>query len=175
MARTTSAGPPAPALPTAAGATSTLGTSTWPAELTRTLRSVGRMTHSIRLYDAMGARAGLHIRPYLYSVLARIRDLQPVRISDVADRMDYDRSTVSRHVAELVNLGCVARHPEPTDGRVVILQLTETGERAVEQVVQAWMGFLTEITGDWSPEDRELFVELLQRFDRSLAQHLADL
>lgn len=146
----------------------------WLGDLTRSLTSVTRLAHSMRLYDAMGARAGLvGIRPYLYGVLSRIHDLQPVRVSDVADEMDYDRSTVSRHVAELVGLGCVARLPDPTDGRVVILRLTEEGERAVAQVFEAWMSYLAEITEGWSDDDRRRFIELLDRFDRSFATHVA--
>src|SRR3954469_24275188 len=92
------------------------------------LTSIARQTHSQRVYGEMAARAGITIRPYLFTVLARVRLLQPVRISDVAEDMDNDRSTVSRQVAELTALGCVERHADPADGRVVVLTLTPLGE-----------------------------------------------
>jgi DNA-binding MarR family transcriptional regulator len=147
----------------------------WLAELTRSITSVTRQAHSIRLYDAMGTRAGLSVRPYLFGVLARIRDLQPVRISDVADEMDYDRSTVSRHVTELTQLGCVERMSLAADGRVVMLRLTKEGEDVVARVFEAWMDSLGEITAEWSPSERETFLHLLARFDRSFTEHVADL
>lgn len=147
----------------------------WLAELTRSITSITRLAHSMRLYDAMGERAGLNIRPYLFGVLSRIHESQPVRVSEVADQMDYDRSTVSRHVAELVSLDCVERLTDPADGRVVILRLTERGEMAVLHVFQAWMDFLAQITATWSPDDRDRFFELLTRFDESFAQHVAEL
>lgn len=140
----------------------------WLVAVSRHLTAVGRLTHSQRLYGEMGARAGLTMRPYLYGILARIRDRQPVRISDVAEDMDYDRSTISRHVAELTNLGCVARESDPADGRVVILRLTDEGTRVIERVYEAWTTTLGELTADWRPAERETFLALLSRLDASL-------
>jgi DNA-binding MarR family transcriptional regulator len=140
----------------------------WLVAVSRHLTSIGRLTHSQRLYGEMGERAGLAMRPYLYGILARIRDRQPVRISDVAEDMDYDRSTISRHVAELTNLGCVARESDPADGRVVILRLTDEGTRVIERVYEAWTSTLDELTEEWDEPDRETFLALLARLDSSL-------
>jgi DNA-binding MarR family transcriptional regulator len=145
----------------------------WLLEVSQHLTSIGRLTHSQRLYGEMGERAGLAMRPYLYGILARIRDRQPVRISDVAEDMDYDRSTISRHVAELTNLGCVARESDPADGRVVILRLTKEGTRVIERVYEAWTSTLDELTAEWSPADRETFRALLARLDESLTANFA--
>jgi DNA-binding MarR family transcriptional regulator len=147
----------------------------WLADLTRTLTSVARTTHSQPLYDAMGARAGVDLRPYLFGVLTRIYDLQPVRVSDVADQMDYDRSTVSRHVAELVNHGCVDRSADPGDGRVVILRLSEFGEQIVNRIFDAWIETLAEVTGSWSADERRAFLTLLRQFEGSLDTYVAKL
>jgi DNA-binding MarR family transcriptional regulator len=147
----------------------------WLGELTNAITSVTRLAHSNKLYDAMGARAGLDLRPYLFGVLSRIRDMQPVRMSDVADEMDYDRSTVSRHVAELVTLGCVRRLADPGDGRVVILELTPAGEAALEKVFRAWNTTLDEITSDWKPADQKRFLQMLQRFGAAFTEHVAQL
>jgi DNA-binding MarR family transcriptional regulator len=140
----------------------------WLLAVSRHLTSIGRLTHSQRLYGEMGERAGLAMRPYLYGILARIRDRQPVRISDVAEDMDYDRSTISRHVAELTSLGCVARESDPADGRVVILRLTGEGTRVIERIYDAWTATLDELTADWTPADRGSFLALLARLDASL-------
>ncbi len=149
--------------------------SDWLSELTRTITVVTRLAHSNRLYDAMGERAGLEVGPYLFGVLSRIRDLQPVRISDVAEEMGYDRSTVSRHVAELVALDCVRRSVLASDGRVVMLELTDRGEDALARVFGAWNVTLDEITADWQPRDKERFLALLQRFGDAFGAHVAEL
>jgi DNA-binding MarR family transcriptional regulator len=146
----------------------------WLGDMTRAITAVSRLAHSNRLYDAMAARAKLDMRPYLLGVLSRIRDLQPVRMSDVADEMDYDRSTVSRHVAELVGLGCV-RLAHPADGRVVILEVTAKGEAALDKVFRAWNATLDEITADWKRADQQRFLQMLDRFNASFAQHVDEL
>jgi DNA-binding MarR family transcriptional regulator len=149
------------------------GDREWLSTVTGHLTSIGRLTHSHRLYGEMGARAGLSMRPYLYGILARIRDRQPVRISDVAEDTGYDRSTISRHVAELTNQGCVARESDPDDGRVVIVRLTPHGADVIERVYEAWRATLADLTADWSAEDREAFVSLLGRLDAALVANFA--
>lgn len=141
-------------------------------ELSSLLTSIARQTHSLRLYGEMGARAGVTVRPYLFGVLARIRDLQPVRVSAVAEELEYDRSTVSRQVAELTSLGCIERRPDPTDGRVVVLTLTELGEEVIGRVFDAWLEALDGMVGDWSARDRQQLVTLLRRLDGALAENL---
>lgn len=141
------------------------------AEFNRVLTSVGRKTHSLDLYEIMGARAKISISPYLFGVLSRIYDLQPVRVSDVAREMDYDRSTVSRHVSELTELGCIERVADPTDRRAIILKLTKVGARAIQQVIDAWIDFLEELIGDWSEADRKALLDLLRRFDTVFTEH----
>lgn len=140
-------------------------------ELSDLLTSIARQTHSQRVYGEMAARAGITIRPYLFTVLARIRLLQPVRISDVAEDMDNDRSTVSRQVAELTTIGCVERHADPGDGRVVVLTLTPHGEDIIGRVFTAWLDVLADLTADWSVRDRRHLVTLLRRLDGALVDH----
>jgi len=135
------------------------------------LTSIARQTHSQRVYGEMAARAGITIRPYLFTVLARIRQLQPVRITDVAEEMDNERSTVSRQVAELTALGCVERHADPTDGRVVVLTTTAFGEEIIGRVFEAWYEVLGDMLADWSAPDRTQLVELLERLDDALIDH----
>lgn len=143
----------------------------WYDELNRVLTSITRQAHSVRLFEEMGRQAGVDIRPYLFGVLSRIRDLQPVRVSDVAKDMDCDSSTVSRHVAELTSLGCLERSADPTDGRVVILRLSREGTAAIDRVFDAWLTLLGDIVSDWSQEDKWHFLAHLSRFDRQLGQH----
>jgi DNA-binding MarR family transcriptional regulator len=142
----------------------------WLQQLTELITSVTSKTHSMQLYEMMGVRARSKVRPYLFGVLSRVRELQPVRVSDVAQHMDYERSTVSRHVAELTELGLVERAANPDDGRVVILRLTPKGQRLIDRVYDAWLALLADSTADWSPADRKTFLRLLTRFDGSLAE-----
>ena len=141
------------------------------AALSRHLTSIGRTTHASRTFEAMGTRAVVDVRHHLYLALARLRDLQPVRITDLADVIDTERSTVSRQVAELVSLGLVERSPDPDDGRAVVLSLTDEGEAVMRRIYDAWFGALDEMIGDWSQRDRDKLLTLLQRLDNAITGH----
>lgn len=141
------------------------------AALSRHMTSIARTTHAPRTFEAMGIRAVVDVRPHLYLALARIRDLQPVRISDLADVIDTERSTVSRQVAELTSLGLVSRSPDPDDGRAAVLSLTEEGQAVMGRVYEAWYAALDEMLGDWSPRDRARLLVLLERLDTAINRH----
>jgi DNA-binding MarR family transcriptional regulator len=142
-------------------------------ELSQLLTSIARQTHSPRLYGEMGARAGLDVRPHLFGTLARIRDLQPVRITDVAEVMDSERSTISRQITELTTLGLVARAADPNDGRAVVVSLTAEGESVIGRVYDAWHEALGEMLANWPERDRDRLVALLRRLDGALGEHFS--
>lgn len=156
----------------AAGATSER--AAWLGEFTQTLTTTTRALHSTRLYAEMVRRAGVPIRPNLFTVLTRLSELQPARLSDVADSTGYDPSTVSRQVAELVDLGYVARVRDAQDGRAVVLTVTESGHATVEAVWAAWQAFLADMTADWSRDERRTFLGQLQRFGTVLIDAVDD-
>ena len=140
----------------------------WLASLTRSLTAVSRHTHSPALYSRMAERAGLHLRPHLVDVLFRVAELQPVRISEVAETMAYDRSTISRHVAELAEDGLIDRFSDPDDGRAVIVRLSRRGTSAVNRIQQAWYETLEELTAPWGDRERSTFLRQLDRLDEAL-------
>ncbi len=150
-------------------ATTSTDRAAWLASLTRSLTAVSRHTHSPALYSRMAEKAGLSLRSHLVDVLFRVAELQPVRISEVAETMAYDRSTISRHVAELAEEGLVDRSTDPDDGRAVIVRLSRRGASAVNRIQQAWYETLEDLTARWTDRDRSTFLRQLNRLDESLA------
>ena len=142
-------------------------------ELSELLTSIARQTHSPSLYGEMGARSGVDVPSHLFGTLARIRDLQPVRITDVAEVMDSERSTTSRQITELTALGLVARESDPADGRAVVVRLTPEGEAVIGKVYDAWHEALGGILAEWGDGDRRTLISLLHRLDDGLTQHFS--
>jgi DNA-binding MarR family transcriptional regulator len=136
----------------------------WLGEFTQSLTATTRALHSPHLYAAMVRRAGVPIRPNLFTVLTRLHELQPARLADVADNTGYDPSTVSRQIAELVDLGYVSRVRDTNDARARVLTVTDAGQATVDAVWAAWHVFLGEITAGWAADERRSFLEQLQRF-----------
>jgi len=61
----------------------------------------------------------------------------PARVSDLARTQRVSRQAVSVAVHELEALGCVRRQPDETDGRGIVLSLTERGASLAAAIAEA--------------------------------------
>ena len=66
--------------------------------------------------------------------LLAIKDHGPLRMGELADRLELDKSTVSRSVDHLVKDGLVDRTPNPENRRSVTLQLSKAGTTRAQQI-----------------------------------------
>ncbi|MEU3738741.1 MULTISPECIES: MarR family transcriptional regulator [unclassified Streptomyces] len=104
-----------------------------------------------------------------YLLLNRLDKEGPMGVKALAASMGIDSSTVTRQVAPLVDTGLVKRTSHPEDGRAVVLQLSPRGEARLNEVRSSRRDLMAELTGDWSPEERESFCTLLTRFNSALS------
>ncbi|GCD92851.1 MarR family winged helix-turn-helix transcriptional regulator [Embleya hyalina] len=132
------------------------------------LRDLVRVSRDDRLVERVGHEAGVRVPTHLVLALTRIGDFQPVRLSDLADRMEVGRTTLSRQVAELVAAGFVRRTPDPDDARAAALELTDHGEETLRRIWSAWSDVIAEVTRDWPEADREALPVLLGRLTSGL-------
>lgn len=135
-------------------------------ELTRLTRRVQK----VQLHTQQGLRP---LERALYSILRQLQEQGPLRSGVVAAELHLDPSTVSRHVAALVEAGMVAREVDPDDGRAFRLRLTPEGERSLTATRRARQRLLREVLEAWSPEERAALGELLQKFNLGLEERLA--
>ena len=61
------------------------------------------------------------------SVLATVMRLGPIRLSELAEIEGINPTMLSRIVAKLEESGLFRRHPDPADGRVVLVEVTDAG------------------------------------------------
>ncbi len=62
-----------------------------------------------------------------YDVLLELDDRQPLRMSDLGERVVLSRTRISRLVTELEAQGLVRREANPDDGRSAFVGITEQG------------------------------------------------
>ena len=98
--------------------------------------------------------------------------LGPLRQGALAEQLHADPSTVSRHVAVLVEEGLVRRVADESDGRATRLVVTDAGLDALEQLGRDRAAFLQRVTADWGQTDLTAFSGLLGRFLDDLAAAL---
>lgn len=113
--------------------------------------------------DETRAAAGVTLDRAAYHVLLRICDQGTVRLSALAEAMDLDVSTVSRHVTRLEHDGYVSRSPDPDDGRAARLDTTEAGRAVLERVRETRRARLQALLDDWDEGDVGQLAGLLDR------------
>jgi DNA-binding MarR family transcriptional regulator len=81
------------------------------------------------------------VAPHQFSVLCRLEET-PRTPGELAEIERVAKPSMTRTVGALVDRGLVLRQPDPTDGRQVILSITDDGRRAVRTIRRqrdAWM------------------------------------
>ncbi|MER8013046.1 MarR family winged helix-turn-helix transcriptional regulator [Streptomyces griseoluteus] len=108
-----------------------------------------------------------------YLLLNRLDNEGPMGVKALAASMGIDSSTVTRQVAPLVDAGLVKRTSHPEDGRAVVLQLSPRGATRLAEVRASRRQLMAELTGEWTPAERESFCDLLSRFNTALSARMA--
>jgi DNA-binding MarR family transcriptional regulator len=98
--------------------------------------------------------------------------LGPLRQGALADLVHADPSTVSRHVATLVDAGLVRRVPDEHDGRASRLVVTEGGHAALNSLRAEREAVLAQVTADWDDAELATLTDLFGRFVDGLAAAL---
>jgi DNA-binding MarR family transcriptional regulator len=127
------------------------------------VRLVRRATDQ-RLIAVFNRWAGVDVERSAFVLLARIEELGPARLSEVAAAADIDVSTASRQVAPLVEQVLVAKEADPADGRVTVLRLTPRGSEVLRRLRSARRVWLDGILREFDDEQREAFADLFSRF-----------
>jgi DNA-binding MarR family transcriptional regulator len=101
-------------------------------------------------------------------ILSNLKQNSALRLSDLANDLWLDISTVSRQARSLEDRGLVTRTEDPDDRRAVRLEITPAGLAVLDEVWSRRNRALAASLHDWTPEDRDALVAALTRFADSL-------
>jgi len=100
--------------------------------------------------------------------------LQPSwRMSELADVLRVDPSTVTRAVQRLEKAGLAERRPSTEDGRVVEVRVTDAGRVQHEAVAERRAVLMTHVMAAYSREELPVLAEMLERFVLSIDEFVA--
>lgn len=102
-----------------------------------------------------------------YLLLRQIVSNGSAGVKALADEFHLDISTVSRQTAALEQKGYVYRIPDPMDGRAYSLQITDLGTKELNEYKRARVSRIEELLKSWSDEERQVFGQLLKKFNRT--------
>ena len=107
-------------------------------------------------------------------LLGRITDTGPVRLSELADWQEVDRSTMSTQVRRLESMGLVSRAADSLDGRAVLVRATRSGAARHRRTKQTARAVYLEFFADWTETDLRQAAQVGARLVTALEQRRPD-
>src|SRR3954451_10989992 len=107
-------------------------------------------------------------------LLGRITDTGPVRLSELADWQEVDRSTMTTQVRRLESMGLVSRAPDPLDGRAVLVKATRTGSARHRRTKQTARTVYEAFLSDWTEDDLRQTAHVAARLVEALEHRHTD-
>ena len=92
--------------------------------------------HVTQCYDQFLASSGL--RTTQFSILAKLKRQGPLTISELAESMVMDRTTLGRNILPLERDGLIRIEATASDRRAKELHLTKNGEKRLEAARKGW-------------------------------------
>ena len=105
------------------------------------------------------------------SVLHTLAGRGPQRLTELATGEQVTQSAITQLVTKLEREGLVERRPDPTDGRAVLVHVTEGGTAIVEGRRAERRARLEDLAGQLSGEERAVVAAALPALARMVALH----
>ncbi|MEJ1156967.1 MarR family winged helix-turn-helix transcriptional regulator [Prosthecomicrobium sp. N25] len=102
------------------------------------------------------ARFGISIPEW--RVIAHLAQNRNVSVREIHERVDMDKSKVSRAAARLESVGLIEKKVNPADRRLVELRLTRKGHKLFAEIVPLALDYEARLLSALTPEDRAAFV-----------------
>ncbi|WP_460796607.1 MarR family winged helix-turn-helix transcriptional regulator [Microbacterium sp. GXF0217] len=101
------------------------------------------------------------LQPLGYQVLTSIATGKATSAGEIIERLQTDKSAVSRQVRQLEELGLVESVPSPTDRRVRVLVATDLAQERIALARARYEGRIGERLRAWTAADLDHFADLL--------------
>jgi DNA-binding MarR family transcriptional regulator len=124
---------------------------------------VGRLARRMRQEAAGG------LTPSELSALATIEELGPIQLGDLARVESVAPPTMTRAAGRLEDRGLVRRRPDSVDGRVVLVEATAAGRRALRDLRTARAAFLAKHLEGLGAKDRLVVARAVRLLSRLLS------
>jgi DNA-binding MarR family transcriptional regulator len=121
--------------------------------------SIVRLTRHLR-----GRRLDATVSLTQLSALATLSREGPITPGALAAKERVQPPSMTRVIASLADIGLVDRHPHPTDGRQVIVSLSEAGRVLIANEATARKAWMTERLGTLEPDQLETLRKAIDIF-----------
>ncbi|MCX4097318.1 MarR family winged helix-turn-helix transcriptional regulator [Nocardia sp. alder85J] len=134
------------------------------AELERALTRIAHMLTRARRHDRTAAEAGVEVDRANVPLLRLLAEAdEPLRLGEIAARLDVEAPHVTRQVQRLERTGFVTRVPDPCDRRAQRVRLTTAGADAVDAIRAVGRRVIQDCLSTWTFEDLAALARLNHR------------
>jgi DNA-binding MarR family transcriptional regulator len=116
------------------------------------------------VHQRLNAAAGVSLDRSSYWLASWLADSNGLRLTELAEVLHTDLSTVSRQVQAAERTGLVERGADPSDGRASLVRLTRAGYAGLNRIREVQRAEILAAIQDWSAEDQQTFARLIDRF-----------
>lgn len=126
-----------------------------------------QLAHASRLHDERDFTAN--------KVLYLLGSSGAMRPSELAVEVGSGRANISKVLARLEAEELISRRPDPADSRANLVVLTEKGLTVSTDVFRIGEEMISELTSDWTDDERQDFAEKLRSLNTAAAAYEARL
>lgn len=116
------------------------------------------------LYDRDLAGVGLTLPQF--SLLRRLKRVEPVSITRFSEVVHLERTTLGRNLKPLQNSGLIESRASDKDARVRVICLTKLGKSTLERAMPVWRRTQKRLESSFGPEQLSLLRDLLGKIDK---------
>ena len=101
-----------------------------------------------------------------YSFLYQISNMQKPNKNQLAKENLLELSTGRDIVNRLIKKGLITEKPDPSDGRAVLISITDKGSRLLKKSFKLLAIPFSDFTGDLSAKEQETLIQLLTKLEK---------
>ena len=133
--------------------------------------TIGRVAHLMRNAISLAVKeAGIELSPEETQVLLRLASSErELRMTELAESMMRDATTLTRQVDGLVRKKIVERMVSPNDRRVILVGITEDGTNAVNELLPILERVREKMMAGITSENVEILSSVLLQMKDNLA------
>ena len=100
-----------------------------------------------------------------YLILSEINENGPLAINVIAEKLMLNISTASRQVGTLESKEYIKRFPDPDNGRISLIEMTNKGKEILNIVQSARYNFYSDVLQHWSKAELKQLEDNLVRLN----------
>lgn len=129
--------------------------------VTAAIQALFRLEGSRRIHQQLASAAGVSISQQGLRVLGRVVEGGATSPGHLASMLDLDPAVVTRLLRQLEDAGWVSRARSSEDGRVTVVEPTESGRATFDRMREVIWRHMRRALAAWPREDVERLAELL--------------